>query len=280
AEIGAVSNVTVRLKELRVVEEIEELGAKLDALTFRNGRVLMQRKVPTTNARPAADGTFSVSKGTQRNSVICEQGRIEPVAAVFARILRLQRARLIGLTRKLEIEAIHFFDVILRSDAYGEPTLYGHNTRQVPTIGNLARKSTVSGRGQVPNVAEHETMPGVELCQRAAATRIQRIQDGIKAGGVIKRLAPRKCDPELQPMRHALFERGLQRVIGGVSNRIMRENAGEHRIAVARTAVGPNLVRRIPAADRVTLRRRILSEADQSDGSGVGSCDRRHRAIR
>src|SRR5438552_8415491 len=38
AEIGAVSNVTVRLKELRVVEEIEELGAKLDALTFCNGR--------------------------------------------------------------------------------------------------------------------------------------------------------------------------------------------------------------------------------------------------
>ena len=41
---------------------------------------------------------------------------------------------------------------------------------------------------------------------------------------------------ELQAMRETLFQRGLQRVIRSIRNRVLREDAGEHWVAIRRAA--------------------------------------------
>src|SRR2546427_8098512 len=116
-----------------MVEQIKKLRAKFQTLTFRDGRCLMQGEVPIANPRAAADGTFRVSERPQRNRVIGEESGIEPITAVCTRILCLEGASLIRLTWQLEIKAIHFLDIVLRSDADGEAALSRNDSREIPS---------------------------------------------------------------------------------------------------------------------------------------------------
>src|SRR5262249_54008113 len=90
--------------------------------------------------------------------------------------------------------------------------------------------------GDFPVVAEDKAVSRVEEGQRAALTRINRVQDAFEAGSLIDRLTKGVSSRELQAVGEALFQGDLERVVGGVGDGVLRKNAGEHRDAACRAS--------------------------------------------
>src|SRR5437899_1982733 len=99
-------------------------------------------------------------------------------------------------------------------------------------------------------------MPRVKVRERPADSRIDRIQDAFKTGGLVEGFAEGVSRRELQSMRKAFIKGYLQRVVGGISDRILREDAAEDWNAVSRTT---------RASQRITLWGGIATKADQRD---------------
>src|SRR5207248_6432541 len=102
-------------------------------------------------------------------------------------------------------------------------------------------------------VAEHNPMPGVEERERSIAALISNsavadwFQDVLEARGAVNGLAPGVGQLELQTVGEALLKRCLKRVVVGVADGILSEDAGKDRDAIAWTAPGKGLSRRIPS---------------------------------
>src|ERR1700674_1068358 len=103
---------------------------------------------------------------------------------------------------------------------------------------------------QLPVIAEYNPMPRIEFRERAADTRVDRIQDAFKAGGFIEGLAEGVSSSELQAMSKALIEGRLQRVVRRIGNRILGKDAAKHGNAVTRAAI---------AGQRIALGRRVFA---------------------
>src|SRR5262249_40292223 len=137
-EIRAVSDVAIRLQELCVVQEVEKLRTELNALMLGDRSILVQRKVPVTDAGAAADSAFRIPECSRCNRIIGEQIGIEPIPPICFRILMMEWARLVWLAGQFEVKAIHFLDVVLGSNTNRESALGGDDTRHVPAICNLS----------------------------------------------------------------------------------------------------------------------------------------------
>src|SRR5207244_8093768 len=148
----------------------------LPILTLAYGCDFMQREVPVADPWPTTNSSWRIAKGTQRNSIVGEQRGIEPITAILTRILRFEGSGLVRLARQFKIKTVHLLDVILRGYADRETCLNSNDTREVPPVRYFSRKAVVPRRWQLPDVTQHETMPGIKLRKRAAAAGIQRIQ--------------------------------------------------------------------------------------------------------
>src|SRR5450755_2321477 len=60
AELRPVAAVAVRIQELRVIENVEELGTKFHALVLVDRNELEDRKIRIADVRTAADGALGV----------------------------------------------------------------------------------------------------------------------------------------------------------------------------------------------------------------------------
>src|SRR5256712_11963405 len=92
-KLRPVRNIAVRIEELRMVEDVEELSPEINvgAFGYRNG--LKDRKISVAEMRPAADRTFRGSKCPQ-------QGRLKTFE------LRPRTARRGGIIRRVVWEAV------------------------------------------------------------------------------------------------------------------------------------------------------------------------------
>ena len=93
-------------------------------------------------------------------------------------------------------------------------------------------------------------MAGIEIRERTAATRIDRVQDTLKAGGLVDGLAEGVGSGELQAMRKAFIKGYLQRVVGRIRDRILRKDAAEYGNAIRGAAV---------SGERIALGRRVFA---------------------
>ena len=144
----------------------------------------------------------------------------------------------------------------------GKPLWKRDDAGALPAVQQLAGKAVEGHVRELVNIAEHQAVARVEQRQRAAVAEIQRIQHVFKAGSVVDRLAESISGLELQPVREAFFGADLQRVVIRIGDGIFGEDAGENGHAIGRAA---------GAGQRIAVRRRILAQANQRDGVGIGA---------
>ena len=66
SEIRTVTDTSIRVQELRVIESVEELGAELNPLTLGDGRDLLQGEIEVVDSWAAAESTRRSSQRAQR----------------------------------------------------------------------------------------------------------------------------------------------------------------------------------------------------------------------
>ena len=144
AKLGTVARVAVGVKELRVVEDVEELGAEVNVFSLRELNRLQDRKIRLTDVRSAADGALGGAEGTKQcrvitsecwrgtagwlrgiGGILCEAVGIEEIVAVRLRFLSVERCELCRLARQREIEAIHQLIICQRLNLNRESSLKG-----------------------------------------------------------------------------------------------------------------------------------------------------------
>src|SRR5258708_3802786 len=112
-----------------MVEDVEELGAEIDALGFRDLESLQQCKVGVADVRTTTDGSRCISDPTKKaginGRVLGKCTGIEGVVTQTAeasrlRLCCLERLQLVRLTWQLEVEAVHKLIVGRGDDANGE----------------------------------------------------------------------------------------------------------------------------------------------------------------
>src|SRR4029077_11207797 len=101
SEIASVREVPVRLKELRVVESVEQFAAKLQFEALAERRNLEEGDLPIVDSRSAANGPRRVTYGAGRHSILRERAGIESQVPRSARIEFLEWRRDIWLPRSL-----------------------------------------------------------------------------------------------------------------------------------------------------------------------------------
>src|SRR5260370_4843502 len=60
---------------------------------------------------------------------------------------------------------------------------------KLPAVESLCGKALHFRDGQFPDIVENETMTGIEKRRSVGGVEVKRIQDFLKAGGVVQRLA-------------------------------------------------------------------------------------------
>src|SRR5229473_5063492 len=103
---------------------------------------------------------------------------------------------------------------------------------------------------QLPIIAQYKPMPRIEHRERAADTGVDRIQDALKAGGLVEGLAEGVSSGELQAMRKAFIKGYLQRVVRRTGNRILGKDAAKDGDSVSGAA---------SASQRIALGRRVFA---------------------
>src|ERR1700687_1177622 len=203
-----------------MVEYVEKLRTKINALGLRNFERLQQREIGVADVRTTADGARRIADTAEQGRIdrrVFGEGRgIKEIVAITLRTLSLKRFELVGLPRQFKVEAVHQFVVGRRDDANREPRLECSDTGNGPAIHHLPSETAVTTLWQLPVVAQYNTMACVEGGKRAAEGRIDRIQNSFKAGCLVEGLAEGVGSGELQAMRKAFVERSLERVVGGV----------------------------------------------------------------
>ena len=113
---------TVRVIEIRVIENIEELGAELEIALFVKGKFLVHCEIPIFKARTAADGALgSVVELTEW--WVSEVIRIKPEAAIRLWILFLEWRDAAGRFGTQEENAGGQLGIVFSIEANGETTL-------------------------------------------------------------------------------------------------------------------------------------------------------------
>src|ERR1700686_5834579 len=133
AELSAIRSISVRVEELRVVEDIEELRAEINAPGFGERDGLQYRKVGITDVRPATDRTRSSTEAPKQRGIITseyflvsavrrrvrmagvvgsggilrEAVGIEKIVAVRLRFQGPERSNLVRFAGQFEIKAVH-----------------------------------------------------------------------------------------------------------------------------------------------------------------------------
>src|SRR5262249_40556054 len=110
----------------------------------------------------------------------------------------------------LKEKAAELFDVVRRGDANRKSGLQRNDARRLPAAQQRALESLILRHRQLPNVAENETVPRVVKRRAVGGIEVQRIEGAFEAGGIIQRFAEGIGRLELQSMRVALLEHGLQ----------------------------------------------------------------------
>src|SRR5216683_8357905 len=103
---------------------------------------------------------------------------------------------------------------------------------------------------QLPVVAQNKAMPRIEHRERAADTGVDRIQDALKAGGLVEGLAEGVGSGELQAVRKALIKGRLQRIVRRIGNRILGEDAAKDGDSITRATI---------TSQRIALRGRVTT---------------------
>src|SRR5258708_5856821 len=108
----------------------------------------------------------------------------------------------------------------------------------------------------LPVITQYKPMPRIEHRERAAETGVDRIQDALKAGGLVEGFAEGVGGGELQAMRKAFIKGRLQRVVRRIGDRILGEDAAKDGDSVTRAA---------SASQRIALRGRVPTQPDQTN---------------
>ena len=229
-----------------MVKDVEELSPEINVHVFRYRDRLQDGKISLAEVRPAADRTFRGSERPQQRRVIAPENcarraggsgvisgilretiGIEVIVSVRLRLHGTERCDLRRLAWQFEIEAIHQLVIGQRRDLDGKSRLKRSDARDRPSIQQLASRARKLPERQFPVIAKDQSVTSVKGRQRATDTRINWIENSLKARRLIKRLAEGVRGGELQAMGKPLIERRLQRVIGRVGNRVLSKDTAE-----------------------------------------------------
>src|ERR1700747_1509332 len=242
AEVCSVCGISIRLKELRVIECIKEFGTKINSIPFADWGALYESEFPIVDSWTAADRPRGIANRSWRNCGLRERVRVESSVDQCARrrisagacgtcqltrIDGMERSANIGLSRRFKIKAGLQFDVVLLRNTNRKPALERSDPRHRPAIQGFAFKSLILGNWKFPVVTEYEPVPGIEQRKRPIPFRIDRVDEVFKRGCIVQRLANGVRRGKLQSVRESLLQACLKRVIRRIGNRILRKNAGE-----------------------------------------------------
>src|SRR5258708_2496276 len=236
AEIRTIRKISIRLEELRVVEGVKKLPAKINLVPFADGRALNKPNLPVINSMPAADGPRRISDRSWHDSILCEGARIEAEMARATGIEFMERRGNVGLARCLEVETGLQFNVVLLGDANGEPALECCNSRHCPAVQDFGFEAFVFRNRQFPVVAENKPMRRVEQRARSVPLRIDGIDEVLKRRSVVQGLSKGVCRRELHPIRQPLFKTRLETVVCRIRNGVLRKDTRENIDPVRRAA--------------------------------------------
>ena len=86
SKIRSICKIPIRLEELRVVECIKKLAAKINFVPFADGGALHKPNLPVIDSRSAADGPRRISNRSRHHSILRERTGIEAEVARAAGI--------------------------------------------------------------------------------------------------------------------------------------------------------------------------------------------------
>src|SRR5205823_4885962 len=118
----------------------------------------------------------------------------------------VERRDQIGFAGKFEVETVHQFRIVAGLDANRKPTLETGNARDCPSVEGLPFEPLVLRNGQLPEVAEYYTVPGVVERKRSITAIANGFENIFEAGRTINRLAPGVRHLKLQSTRKPFLQ--------------------------------------------------------------------------
>ena len=161
----------IRIVQLRVIQEIEELGAILESPALADGEQLVRREIDVEGSGTAQDIAARVAESAQRRRG--KRGGVEPL-----RDARPSRARWCSVA---------WPDLVRQVVAHGGQgaVVTGRNIQRKPALPvpdapwfpslRTAPSSHPPGRGQLPEVIENEALWNIEIRHRAIGAHVIRI---------------------------------------------------------------------------------------------------------
>src|SRR5258708_3005973 len=194
SKLGTIRSISIRVEELCVIEDVEELSPEVNVHCFGYRDRLQDGKITLAEVRPAADRTLSVSECPQQRGVIApENGArraggsavisgilretigVEVIVSVRLRLQGTERCNLRRLAWQFEIKAIHQLVIGQRRDLDGESRLKSSDARDGPPVQQLAGCPAVFAERQFPVIAKDDSVTSVKRRQRTASTCINWI---------------------------------------------------------------------------------------------------------
>src|SRR5205807_7723679 len=153
AELRAVGSVAVWIKELRVIEDVKELSAKINTLLLANFKCLQDSEIRVADMWSAADRTLGIAHGSQQRRVIatknrtgaagwlrrigrvlCEAVRIEEIEPIRLWLHLAEWSELSRLAGQFKSKAGHQFVIGEGGGPDGESCLESRGARKGPGI--------------------------------------------------------------------------------------------------------------------------------------------------
>src|ERR1019366_8428750 len=264
----SVRDVPIRIQELGVIEQVENLASELQAGALTHRDNFVNGKVQIGRAPAAAEGARRIADLAQGS--IDERGRIEVVAPGFWRIETPEGRNLVWFAGCLEVGTAHQLPIAAGSQTNRKARLQCANAAEGPSIRQVASPIGNSPFGNPPVLTHHEPMARVKQGRGTRLSRVDRIHGVFETGSVVEGSAPGVGGQKLQAVRETLVHQSLERVVGRVGDRHLSEDAAEHGNPVRRTT---------GARGGFAERRCVLAKSNQRNRIGIWTGHGRDRSV-
>src|SRR5579864_6244825 len=136
------------------------------------------------------------------------------------------------------------FAVVAVLDMNRETRLELGDARNRPVIQELAFRSRKLGDWQLIIIADNKALARVIQGKTAGGARVEGVEEVLKTRCLVDGLAEGVRGLQLKTIRKALLKVRLERVVGGVGNRVLGENVGEDWDLIRRAANATKLTGR------------------------------------